>query len=77
MQWLPNSAPAVLCTYRRVAPSGEAVFCAVHFGNEPVVASCTEAEAFAGGQVLFARDASIQASSLTLGANGFLVIKGT
>ncbi|MBR0457665.1 MAG: hypothetical protein IJJ26_00370 [Victivallales bacterium] len=76
MQWLPNSAPAVLCTYRRVAPSGEAVFCAVNFGNEPVVATCAEAEAFAGGQVLLERDSSIQASSLTLGANGFLVIKG-
>lgn len=75
MQWLENTAPEVLCTYLRIAPNGEKIFCAVNLGNEPVTAKCPGSADFAGGTVLLERGARLGTSGLELDANGFLLLK--
>ena len=76
MQWLKNSAPAVLCTWLRTAPNGEKIFGAVNFGNEAVTAECAAAAEFVRGETLFARGAGLGAGGkLTLEANGYMLRK--
>jgi len=71
MQWLENSAPESLCTWLRTAPDGEKIFCAVNLGNEPVRTRCA-----INGQTLLERGAKFgPGGTLTLEANGFLLIK--
>jgi len=71
MKWLDNSAPESLCTWLRTAQDGEKIFCAVNLGNEPVRTRCA-----INGKTLLERGAKFgPGGTLTLEANGFLLIK--
>lgn len=75
MEWLKNDKSDFICTYRRVVPGGDEIFCAVNVGDEPVTFKSQEAEKYLCGEHLLERGAAIENTEIRLENNGYIILK--